>query len=310
MTDALGVQKMNKKKRCMILCVFCIVFILLTNIPFSAVGAQNHIASSPISPNSYSVVSERKPLMWIVIIAVGDPERDDHGVNSLTEILVAQGCPLDHIMYILEENATKQAILNQPFDWLQTKDIHDDDSVLFYVSMHGHRLEDQDPLDEPDGYDECLIPYDKNYISDDTLNQRFSSLHLDNLVIIFETCYSGGMIDGTSDLATTGRIILTSCQADESSWPLYLRTQWLFPHYLFMGLKGPADSNEDQWISAEEAYRYAEIPTIKRSTLLARIFSFIPFIPHEFFPQHPQLYDGWPSEEGNSQELPLFYVPD
>jgi hypothetical protein len=311
MTVASKVQEMNKKKKCMIGCVFCIGFLFLMNIPSSAGDTQNHIGSSSLILTSYNVIPERKSSMWVVAIAVGEPERDDHGINALTDILAAQGCPPDHILYLLEENATNQAILHQPFEWLQTKDIQDDDVVLFYICTHGQRIEDQYPLDEPDGYDECLIPYDhvsENYIRDEVLSEKFNTLDLKNLVLIFETCYSGGMIDGTCDLASTGRIILTSCQADESSWPLYLRTQWLFPHYLFLGLEGPADLNKDQWISAEEVYQYAEVPTIKRSTLLAHIFSFIPFIPHEFYPQHPQLYDGWPSQEDNSEDLPLFHV--
>ncbi|MCK5300807.1 MAG: hypothetical protein KAJ21_02810, partial [Thermoplasmatales archaeon] len=76
-------------------------------------------------------------------------------------------------------------------------------------------------------------------------------------------------------------------------------------NFLFKGLSGPADLNGDMVISVEEAYIYAETPTIKRSAILAFVYSFIPFMPHDFFPQHPQIYDGWPSHEDNDEELHL-----
>jgi hypothetical protein len=247
--------------------------------------------------------------IWAVIIAVGDIKRDTYGVNSFIEILLSQGCSNNNIKKLIEENATKQQILNEPFEWLKNNDIKDEDIIIFFFSMHGSRIEDQQPYDEPDNYDEYLVPYDydnlNNYILDEELNNKFYSLNFKNLVIIFETCYSGGMIDGANDLSQSGRIIITSSNANESSWPMYLRTRWLFPNFLFQGLSGLADLNEDKVITVEEAYKYAEKPTIKRSTILAFVYSFIPLIPHEFFPQHPQIYDGWPSHEDNDEELPL-----
>jgi hypothetical protein len=224
-------------------------------------------------------------------------------------LLISQGYSKENIKKFIEKNATKENILNAPFEWLQINKITDNDIVIFYFSMHGNRIEDQIPLDEPDKYDEYLAPYDYNsenkssYLLDDELGNRINDLNISNLVIIFETCYSGGMIDGYNDLKNSGRIILTSCDADESSWPMYLRMRWLFPHFLFKGLIGPADNNGDMWISAEEAFYYAETPTIKRSSILASIFSLIPFIPHDFVPQYPQIFDGWPSIEDNKEEL-------
>jgi len=247
--------------------------------------------------------------IWVVIISVGDIKRDAYGVNSLIEILLLQGHSNNNIKKIIEENATKQNILNEPFEWLINNDVKDEDVIIFFFSMHGGRIEDHQPYDEPDNYDEYLVPYDynnkSNYILDEELNDKFNSIDNKNLVLIFETCYSGGMIDGVKDLSQSGRIIITSSDANESSWPMYLQTRWLFPNFLFKGLYGPADLNEDKVISIEEAYKYAEAPTIKRSSIFAFIYSFIPFIPHEFIPQHPQIYDGWPSHENNVQELPI-----
>jgi hypothetical protein len=262
----------------------------------------------------YRISQDNEPQIWTVIISVGDIKRDTYAINSLNDLLISQGYSDDRIKKIIEEEAIKDAILNDPFEWLQSNEINENDIVIFYFSMHGNKIEDQPPLDETDNYDEYLVPYDydsenkSNYILDEELTYRINELNLSNLLLIFETCYSGGMIDGKNDLAGQGRIILTSCDADESSWPMYLRIRWLFPHFLFKGLLGSANINDDMWISAEEAFYYAETLTIKRSTILASIFSLFPFIPHDFEPQHPQLFDGWPSIENNSEELQLIHL--
>ena len=69
------------------------------------------------------------------------------------------------------------------------------------------------------------------------------------------------------------------------------------------GLKGRADKNYDGFITAEEAFEYAEIRTRLRSTA----YGFLLFIFHKHIKnQHPQIYDGWPYEENNEEELILF----
>jgi hypothetical protein len=258
--------------------------------------------------------SNREVQYWAIIVAAGDKDRDAHDINVLKQVLVSHGWDIHNIKDIIEENATREAILDTPFEWLQTNSVEEDDVILFYFSMHGTQIEDQPPLDEPDHYDEYLIPYDydfenkTNFILDEELSDRFNDVNSKNLVLIFEACCSGGMIDGDNDLQRTGRVILTSCAAGESSWPIFLRTRWLFPHYLMKGLGGSADYNGDAWVSIEEAYYYAKTPTIIRSFILASIFSLVPFVPHSFGAQHPQLYDGWPTQEDNTEELQLVHL--
>jgi len=300
-----------------IICIVIIIFLSSTmSINTNHIGEsqeiniKSNINQLDISP----MLNEIESQIWAIIISVGDVKRDAYGVNTIDDLLISQGCTNKNIKKFIEENATKESILNASFEWLQTNEIRDNDIVIFFFSMHGNRIEDQPPLDEPDNYDEYLAPYDYNpenkssYLLDDELGDRINDLNLNNLLLIFETCYSGGMIDGDKDLKNSGRIIITSCGADESSWPMFLRIRWLFPNFLFKGLLGPADINDDMWISAEEAFYYAVTPTIKRSSILASIFSFIPFIPHDFVPQFPQIYDGWPSKEDNSKELQLILL--
>jgi hypothetical protein len=293
--------------------LFCyLLIIVIFNSIFSInIQAFDNIDNNSTYYDKNSILNEESEI-WLIVITVGEIERDSNNVIDLTEILLSNGYSISNILMLIEENATKNKILNEPFEWLQSNDIRDEDIVLFYFSMHGDRIEDKNPIDEPDNYDEYLVPYDyemeNNYILDEELSEKFDLLDINNLIVIFETCYSGGMLDGDSDIKKSGSIILTSCDYNESSWPKFFGNKWLFPHYLFKGLMGDADINNDHIITVEESFLYAEKLTFFRSSILAMIYSFIPFIPHQFYPQNPQIYDAWPSIEENNQELPLIYL--
>lgn len=251
-----------------------------------------------------------KNQFWVVFITVGEPGRDEKNVNKLYNILLNDDrWDENNIFQFRENEATKQAILNIP-DFINKKGLNENDTLLIFFSMHGGRKEDAPPLDEPDNMDEFIIPFqqEKNnfsFILDDELGLAFEKINSKNLVIIFETCFSGGMIDGADDLRKTGRIIMTSSKEDESSYPIFLKKSWLFPYFLIEGLSGAADKDKNGVISAEEVFRYAKILTIKKS----KIYAYLLFIFHkELLIQHPQIYDGWPTEKHNEKELQLIHV--
>ncbi len=252
---------------------------------------------------------------WAIFITAGGgpsyehhEKRDRNDVKDLKSELINHGWEEDHILTLLEEEATENAILNESFEWLNSKGEDEDDLVFFYFSMHGtNHTKDEPPLDEPDGKDEIIFPWDKEYggwnmdtfIVDDVLAEKFDLLHSQNIVIVFHTCHAGGMIDGASDFAKSGRVVLTSCDVNEGSIMLFVIKHWLFPYYLIHGLDGNADKNKDHWVSAEELFYYTEFPVALHSAFLNFLVS------ARIVPQHPQLYDGWPSEENNGAELNL-----
>ena len=281
-----------------------VITIILVLLVFSS---SYNIASSKIT-NSSNILKNANS--WAVFITVGDPKRDLKNVNDLKKILLDNGWDENNIYILSEHKATKKTILEMP-QLLVNYGLKKDDLVLFYFSMHGGRTDDVEPFDEPDGVDEFIIPFknDKgnssDYILDDELASAFDCINSKNILLIFETCYSGGMIDGSSDLRKSGRVIITSADADETSYPLFLKRSWLFPFYFIKGLKGPADANKDNIISAEETFSYAEKRTIIRSSIYGSLF----YIFHRsLFIQHPQIYDGWPNEENNQDELELIYL--
>lgn len=252
---------------------------------------------------------------WAVIVACSGgvtygrhERRDRNDVRVLKQILNKNGWDNDHIFLLFEEEATTEAILNHSFDWLRDKGEDEDDLIFFFFSGHGYyHTEDQPPLDEPDGRDEVFYPWDPDmagwnwdvFIVDDVLAEKFDTLKSRNIVIVMHTCHAGGWIDGENDLCGSGRVVLVSCGVDEASCMMKYQLHWLFPYYLIQGLKGRSDNNNDKWVSAEELLDY----TIKPVQFRSKIYNWMST--GVVKTQNPEIFDGWPSIEDNSDELKL-----
>jgi len=307
-------MKSSKFKRLKLKLIFFLIITILLIFNVKAINFTSQFSSI------YS--GDGNTNYWAVFIVVGGGQGYRHhaiwglrSANALKNILIKHGWQENNIKFLFEEQATTEAIFNT-FKWLNESGEDQDDIILFFFQGHGYNIsEDRIPLDEPDGKDECYFPWDNEsngwswdtYIIDDELGARFNSLKSKNIIGIFETCHSGGWIDGSSDISRSGRVILTSCAANEASAPIVTRMRWLFPHYIIQGLKGRADRNSDEFVSAEEAFYYAIIPTILRSTIFNLMVYLIEPVP---LTQHPQLYDGWPTEENNQQELLIIDLKD
>ncbi|MEM2935486.1 MAG: caspase family protein, partial [Candidatus Thermoplasmatota archaeon] len=104
-------------------------------------------------------------------------------------------------------------------------------------------------------------------------------------VFIFNGCNSGKFITCKYTIAREGRIILASCKEDEESYCNSVIKHGAFSYYLIEALSGKGDGTpippdfkgvKDGYVSAEEAFYYAEPRTIKE----------------HYYHQHPQIYDG------------------
>jgi hypothetical protein len=197
-----------------------VVKLFITLLLIASINASS--VSSYISKTDENMSDDTK--LWAVIITVGNSDLDDRNSEDLMNLLLDNGWDKDNIYKLRENEATKKAILSISY-LLNEQGLNNEDIVLFYFSMHGGRLDDVNPIDEPDGLDEFIIPYRENEnedkILDEELNLMFDEINSENIVIIFETCYSGGMIDGTKDLKNSGRIIMTSTKEYETSYGFF-----------------------------------------------------------------------------------------
>jgi len=296
-----------KRLKLKLITLLILASLLFVNVKATNLTFESHIINFGDGNTNY----------WAVLITVGGGQGYRHhafwgarSVIGLKRVLINHGWQENNIKILIEGQATKDAIYNT-FKWLNESGEDEDDVIFFFLQGHGYNIsEDKVPIDEPDGKDECYFPWDNNtngwswdtYIIDDELETLFSSLKSKNIIGIFETCHSGGWIDGSNDLGKSGRVIITSCAVNEASAPIIARMRWLFPHYIIQGLKGLADRNSDKFVSAEEAFNYAKLPTILRSTIFNLFVYLIEPVP---LTQHPQIYDGWPTEEDNQQELKI-----
>lgn len=245
---------------------------------------------------------------WALLIAVGTyynhPQQDRpcmlEALDELYEtLLISENWNPDHIKTISEESATFFNII-RGLIWLDRME-DDDDMSLVWISTHGYPLEyknrniDLPPFDEEDGCDEALatyysFEYPLAIIWDDLLNFFLNRLESKGVCLIVDSCHSGGFDDMDTkgecyqssqfiqdfidDIEGQNRVILMSCEEDTVSWGSQ------FTNYICEGLHGIADDNEDEIVSAEEAFYYAQ-PLVIEAT-------------HGM--QHPTIFDCYPGE--------------
>ncbi len=283
---------------------YAIVLILITT---SFLPLQSIISTA------YNLADDTE--YWALLIAVGVYAENPHEnrpdmlreVDDLAELLLqSEWWSKDHIKVIKGENATVLNIISG-LRWLDRKEDSNDISLV-YITTHGFPLGvDIPPKDEADGTDEALVSYwgfafPNLFIWDDQLNVLLNRLESKGVCLIVDSCYAGGFNDPPNwnitrfsetyqsqneftsenwvkgfgeDVRGQNRVVLMASCEDELSF------SGGFGPYVIDGLRGFADKNNDDIISAEEVFFYAE-PRSPR--------------------QHPTIYDGY---EG---ELPIMNI--
>ena len=105
----------------------------------------------------------------------------------------------EHIRVLTDKQATQEAILKAFREHLIAK--ADKDTIaVFHFSGHGSQRATDNREDEPDGWDETIVPYDSGRdphpardIIDDTLGELFEQLRAKTpyITFVFDSCHSG-----------------------------------------------------------------------------------------------------------------------
>ena len=295
-----------------ILPIMIVLILILSG--FGAVALNSDIKEPNFETLDFEHIGDRDTEYWALLVAVGvyadDPQQNRplmlEEIDDLYDVLLES--PLwseDHIKVIKGEDATVINIV-KGLRWLDRMEDSDDFSLVF-ITTHGTPLGfDIPPLDEDDGTDEVLVSYwgfayPGLFIWDDELNFLLNRLESQGVCLIVDSCFAGGFndppdwnitqrslfpsknydnkmsstewIEGfAEDVRGQGRVVLMASREDEYSY------SGGFAPYLIDGLRGFADSNKDDIITAEETFFYTEPRTHM---------------------QHPTMYDGY---EG---DLPL-----
>ncbi|MDY7396305.1 caspase family protein [Aureibaculum sp. 2210JD6-5] len=154
---------------------------------------------------------------YALIVAVGDyPSKtgwnnisSKNDVPLIKQTLLSQGFNESNITILIDEQATKQAIL------MALKELYDKtsegDIIVFHVSAHGQQIIDENG-DEIDGLDEAIIPYDawakytykykgENHLRDDELGVIIANLRnklgkTGQILFLLDSCHSGSTTRG------------------------------------------------------------------------------------------------------------------
>jgi metacaspase-1 len=169
----------------------------------------------------------------------------------------------DHVRLRYDAQATAETICKD-LEWLKEVTAKDEEATaIFYFSGHGGRIE----IDEQVTH--YLLPVDCNLnklsstaITDTKLAQLLSDIRSQRLLVLLDSCYSGGMdeIKGPSGKESMlkygpekeedyqqlaqekGRVIIASSSPNETSRSASALNNSLFTHYLLKALRGEVAS--------------------------------------------------------------------
>ena len=166
--------------------------------------AEHDVAFRTLPPGS--LPAARKP--WRVGLFIGINRYLDERVRRLTVCdrdvrklaeAMREHCKLDRAICLVDEEATLENIRNK-LEEIRASTLPGD-VVFVYWSGHGARCAD-DFGDERDGLDEYLVPYDgrlddlhtirRTMLMDDTFGRWVQDLDGRRVVLILDTCHSGG----------------------------------------------------------------------------------------------------------------------
>ncbi len=173
----------------------------------------------------------------------------DDAAERMYALLKTRNFNEDHMRLLTDEALDRE--LYSAIAWMDEMD--DGDDICFYFA-EGHA---------------------NSICTRSSTIERLERCGSKGIAVIVDTCYGGKILDDLGD--QDGWVISVSSQADEISWWYYALNAGVFTYYTLDGFQSlDADTNQDGWISAEEAFYYAKEPTWDYA--------------HK---QHPEMFDGY-----------------
>lgn len=231
----------------------------------------------------FTCIKERGTI-WSAVIGINDYQsaRDlKYAVNDargFAAYLTDQvGVPRDHVFLLTDAAASKTKIESLLGTQLKRAASEDDSVIIFYA---GHGAVETDPSNpDGDGFEKYLLPYDAQlddlYASSISMNDIrtiFGRIRAKRLIFISDTCYSGSAGGRTLLTAKSranlsdrfmdrishgkGRVIISSCSANEVSKEDDALGHGIFSYYLLEGLRGKADQDGDGIITVDELFAF------------------------------------------------------
>lgn len=192
--------------------------------------------------------------------------------NDATDFVAVlqSGNEQTHVKLITDKEATKSSVVDG-LKWL-SHNAGPDDTAIFYFSGHGGR-QSASAVDQAFlcPVNAALIDPEATCITSRELNLALSAIRSERLIVLLDTCYSGGMRetrdrnafvsdgldknDVISMLEGSGRVILAASRPDQPAWEFQGMRNGLFTHYLLRALRGEAARMDGSiWVSDVFSY--------------------------------------------------------
>jgi len=269
--DVFNKREKMRKITGLLLCTIFLLVLLLSVAAF-------HVAPTVAFPRSSSSNGAE---YWAVIVGIGRYRNPyvplsygDRDANDLYEqLLLYPNWQPDHIKLLINSNATLEEINNTMINWLAPRE-DENDIVLLYFSTHGSNHSSIYFSNSTDYDYYFLSTYDSENVDDyrgptstiiggtwgpTELGPRYKldswldKLDSENIVVILESCKSGGFINHLSE---SGRVIVTASNASELDYQYYDLKHSIFTYCILETLENfkLADVNKDRLLSMEEIF--------------------------------------------------------
>lgn len=159
-----------------------------------------------------------------------------------------------------EEGTTKEAILNKLHS---LKNISANDFFVFYAASHGVEVNNKFYLVTSNVMKTDDSTIKKDAISEDELREAIKAIPTANKLILFDTCYSGGINDAISKKLAQSSIkklnltSITAANSIQTALEGYADGHGIFTYILSDALDGDADINNDGIVQSMELVNYA-----------------------------------------------------
>jgi uncharacterized caspase-like protein len=210
----------------------------------TAVSQGQQTAATTKSADDGDLDITNRPVRDKWALVVGISEFKDKNLNlhypakdakDFYNFLVSEGnFAKDHVKLLVNEQATRDNIMEELGDTWLPHVANPDDLVLIYVSSHGSPAE----MDKGGGGVNYLIAYDTNieklYATGVSMQGLTNSIrdrvHSERVVVVLDACHSGGAETGAKGMTRTknvdaealaqgsGQLIISSSSPDQVSW--------------------------------------------------------------------------------------------
>jgi uncharacterized caspase-like protein len=185
--------------------------------------------------------------------------------DSIRDYFEADGVPADHVLLLVDEQATKANILSA-LDTIRKK-ISAADTLFFFYSSHG--VGDAKGRTYFVTFDTVIDELDTTALPMQLIKEKLENFGCENVILLADTCHSGGAksLDRPHEESydkllraahqKTRIAILTSSRTHESSLESPEWAHGVFTYYLLEGLSGQSDNYPaDGQVSVTELFDY------------------------------------------------------